>query len=89
MINSAGESGAARWKRQVQHYHDLYGLMAYNAEAPNGIEETSIKCSVYLIEARKLFIDLTFAAPEAYKKHGKDIDAFVKEHSKEVLTLSF
>lgn len=60
----------------------LNGMTTYNVEGTGEVNGASIEWSGHLIEAKKPVIALTFAAPGAYEKHEKDVDAFVKSIKK-------
>jgi len=56
----------------------LNGMPIYTTDGTGDVSGTSIEWSAHLIGAKKPVIALTFAAPGAYEKHEKDVDAFVK-----------
>lgn len=60
----------------------LNGMMTYSVDGTGEIDGASIEWSAHLIEARKPVIALSFAAPGAYDKHEKDVEAFVKSIKK-------
>lgn len=60
----------------------LNGMTTYNVEGTGEVNGVPIEWSGHLIEAKKPAIALSFAAPGAYEKHEKDVEAFVKSIKK-------
>jgi hypothetical protein len=60
----------------------LNGMTTYSVVGTGVVDGVSIEWSGHLIQARKPLIALSFAAPGAYEKHEKDVDAFVRSIKK-------